>query len=176
MEKLKISSAHPLFLNNRSKAHLCVVIWCVLLMFSSGERKGCGEFGISRSNNEECIDSCLDWFICVLCATVGGFVYGQLVYESICWCVWFDVALQAAAYWMFYYVFGIIVQISVVHSSRQASTYVYSFGFDRLYPLLWFANAILLIFQGLFLSEGIAEGVLLGSELEAKYVSTLVCD
>lgn len=53
---------------------------CILLMFSSGELEVCVKFGVSRSNYEECISCCLSWSVCVLCATLGGPIYGQFVY------------------------------------------------------------------------------------------------
>jgi hypothetical protein len=40
--------------------------------------------------------------------------------------------------------------------------------YERLYSLLWFANSILVLFQALFLSEGVLEGLVMGSELESR--------
>jgi Co/Zn/Cd efflux system component len=58
----------------------------------------------------------------------------------------------------------------VVHtlSTRQASSLVYSYGFERVSTLFWFSNAILLLFEAMFSLEGIAEGLFLEVELEAS--------
>eukprot|EP00698_Gefionella_okellyi_P002647 TRINITY_DN12494_c0_g1_i3.p1 TRINITY_DN12494_c0_g1~~TRINITY_DN12494_c0_g1_i3.p1 ORF type:complete len:286 (+),score=68.71 TRINITY_DN12494_c0_g1_i3:273-1130(+) len=48
--------------------------------------------------------------------------------------------------------------------SRRGATFAFSYGFDRLATLLWFANSVLLCFITMFIGEGVAERFFEGAD------------
>lgn len=79
-------------------------------------------------------------------------------------------ALQAASYRLLADALAMITAIVAIFNSKRASNFNFSYGFERLQTLLWFANAVLMLFVSLFIFEGVVETLLLGGEIEPRYV------
>jgi len=99
--------------------------------------------------------------MCVVVAVAAFFLFIELTlaYASE------SLALQSAAFRLLCDILALCTFVVSSVFSRKSSSVVFSYGYDRMYTLLWFGNSVLMIFICLFLFEGVVERLLMGAEM-----------